>query len=71
MANEYEISMKEKEYKPVTISVTISAETNRLLTESAKRARRAKKIESALRLADHLRLIDNLEGNYQELLIKY
>ncbi|ENN8378778.1 TraY domain-containing protein [Providencia rettgeri] len=63
--------MKEKEYKPVTISVTISAETNRLLTESAKRARRAKKIESALRLADHLRLIDNLEGNYQELLIKY
>lgn len=63
--------MKEKEYKPVTISVTISAETNRLLTESAKRARRSKKVEAVLRLSDHLRLVEHLEGHYQELLIKY
>ncbi|USR67180.1 TraY domain-containing protein (plasmid) [Providencia stuartii] len=63
--------MKEKEYKSVTISVPISAETNRLLTESAKRARRSKKIEAVLRLSDHLRLIEILEGNYQDLLNKY
>ncbi|UEK61594.1 TraY domain-containing protein (plasmid) [Providencia rettgeri] len=63
--------MKEKKYKSVTISVPISAETNRLLTESAKRARRSKKIEAVLRLSDHLRLIKILEGNYQELLNKY
>nr|WP_272526673.1 TraY domain-containing protein [Providencia sp. PROV219] len=49
----------------------MSAETNRLLTESAKRARRSKKIEAVLRLSDHLRLIKILEGNYQELLNKY
>lgn len=63
--------MKEKEYKSVTISVLISAETNRLLTESAKRARRSKKVEAVLRLSDHLRLVEHIEGNYQELLIKY
>lgn len=50
------VKMKEKEYKSVTISVPISAETNRLLTESAKRARRSKKVEAVLRLSDHLRL---------------
>lgn len=71
MVNEYEISMKEKKYKSVTISVPISAETNRLLTESAKRARRSKKVEAVLRLSDHLRLVEHIEGNYQELLIKY
>ena len=64
------VKMKEKEYKSVTISVPISAETNRLLTESAKRARRSKKVEAVLRLSDHLRLVDHIEGNYQELLIK-
>ncbi|MDU7496193.1 MAG: TraY domain-containing protein, partial [Providencia rettgeri] len=48
------VKMKEKEYKSVTISVPISAETNRLLTESAKRARRSKKVEAVLRLSDHL-----------------
>ncbi|HHR6174495.1 TPA: TraY domain-containing protein [Providencia alcalifaciens] len=64
--------MKEKyQYKPVTISVPISAETNRLLTESAKRARRSKKIEAVLRLSDHLRIVDNIEGHYQQLLTKY
>ena len=65
------VFMKEKEYKPVTISVPISAETNRLLTESAKRARRSKKIEAVLRLSDHLRIVDNIEGHYQQLLTKY
>ncbi len=71
MITKNEVPMKEKKYKSVTISVPISAETNRLLTESAKRARRSKKIEAVLRLSDHLRLIKILEGNYQELLNKY
>ncbi|ECH8679240.1 TraY domain-containing protein [Salmonella enterica subsp. enterica serovar Agona] len=53
------------------MSVPISAETNRLLTESAKRARRSKKIEAVLRLSDHLRIVDNIEGHYQQLLTKY
>lgn len=71
MVKRNEDSMKEKEYKAVTISVPISAETNRLLTKSAKRARRSKKVEAVIRLSDHLRLVEHIEGNYQELLIKY
>ncbi|HGN0870210.1 TPA: TraY domain-containing protein [Providencia alcalifaciens] len=49
----------------------MSAETNRLLTESAKQSRRSKKVEAVLRLSEHLRLVGQIEGNYQELLIKY
>ncbi|WP_257474405.1 TraY domain-containing protein [Providencia rettgeri] len=71
MVKRNEVFMKEKDYKSVTISVPISAETNRLLTESAKRARRSKKVEAVLRLSDHLRIVNHIEGNYQELLIKY
>ncbi|WP_407902062.1 TraY domain-containing protein [Providencia rustigianii] len=63
--------MGNKEYKSVTISVPISAETNRLLTESAQRARRSKKVEAVLRLSDHLRIVNHIEGHYQELLTKY
>ncbi|WP_273818539.1 TraY domain-containing protein [Providencia rettgeri] len=71
MVKRNEISMKEKEHKSVTITVPISAETNRLLTKSAKRARRSKRVEAVLRLSEHLRLVEHIEGNYQELLIKY
>ncbi|HHR5887016.1 TPA: TraY domain-containing protein [Providencia alcalifaciens] len=63
--------MENKKYKPVTISVSISAETNRLLTESAQRARRSKKVEAVLRLSDHLRIVNHIEGHYQQLLTKY
>lgn len=63
--------MKNKEYKSVTISVPISAETNRLLTESAQRAKRSKKVEAVIRLSQNLKAIKNIEGNYQEILTKY
>ncbi|HHR6394724.1 TPA: TraY domain-containing protein [Providencia alcalifaciens] len=63
--------MENKKYKPVTISVPISAETNRLLTESAQRVRRSKKVEAVLRLSDHLRIVNHIEGHYQQLLTKY
>lgn len=63
--------MNDNEFKSVMLSVPISAETNRLLTESAKRTRRSKKVEAVLRLSDHLRIVEDIEGNYQELLMKY
>lgn len=63
--------MSDNEFKSVLLNVPISSETNRLLTESAKKAKRSKKIEAVLRLSDHLRIVENIEGNYQELLMKY
>ncbi|MFP4817613.1 hypothetical protein [Providencia hangzhouensis] len=64
--------MKEKEYKLKSqgACLAISAETNRLLTESAKRARRSKRkpFYGYLMTDD---LFEHIEGNYQELLIKY
>lgn len=63
--------MEQKKYRPVTISVSISAETNRLLTESATRSKRTKSIEAIIRLSDSLRTVRHIEGHYQELLTKY
>ncbi|OHT23067.1 TraY domain-containing protein [Providencia stuartii] len=63
--------MKDNKYKSVTISVPISAETNRLLTESAKKAKRSKKVEAVLRISEHLRTVESIEGHYQALLMKY
>lgn len=63
--------MEQKKYRPVTISVSISAETNRLLTESATRSKRTKSIEAIIRLSDSLRTVSHIEGHYQELLTKY
>ncbi|EBV7123965.1 TraY domain-containing protein [Morganella morganii] len=60
-----------KEYRPVTISISISAETNRLLTESAKRSKRTKAIEAIIRLSESLRSVNHIEGHYQQLLTKY
>ena len=63
--------MKQKEYHPVTISISISAETNRLLTESARQSERTKAIEAIIRLSESLRSVDHIEGHYQQLLTKY
>lgn len=63
--------MKQKEYRPVTISVPISAETNRLLTESASRSKRTKTIEAVIRLSESLRTVNHIEGHYPNLLMKY
>lgn len=59
--------MKEKEYKSVAISVPISAETNRLLTESAKRARRSKKSKpfyDCLVIYDLLNILKEITKSY-------
>lgn len=63
--------MKQKEYRPITISVPISAETNRLLTESAKQSKRTKTIEAVIRLSESLRSVNHIEGHYPNLLMKY
>ncbi|MEY0004149.1 TraY domain-containing protein [Morganella morganii] len=60
-----------KEYRPVTISISISAETNRLLTESAYRSKRTKAIEAIISLSESLRSVNYIEGHYQQLLMKY
>ncbi|HEM7567214.1 TPA: TraY domain-containing protein [Serratia marcescens] len=53
------------------MSISISAETNRLLTESAKRSKRTKAIEAIIRLSESLRSVNHIEGHYQQLLTKY
>lgn len=63
--------MKKVDFKPVTISVSISAETNRLLTESASRSKRTKAIEAIIRLSESLRSVNHIEGHYSNLLNKY
>jgi enolase len=63
--------MKKIDFKPVTISVSISAETNRLLTESASRSKRTKAIEAIIRLSESLRSVNHIEGHYPNLLNKY
>lgn len=63
--------MEQKQYRVVTISVPISAETNRLLTESASRSKRTKVIEAIIRLSESLRTVEYIEGHYPNLLNKY
>lgn len=43
------------DYQSVFITIRLSAEFNRLLTESCKRSNRKKIQEAVLRLEDHLR----------------
>ncbi|ECG4848169.1 TraY domain-containing protein [Salmonella enterica subsp. enterica serovar Newport] len=49
----------------------MSAETNRLLTESASRSKRTKAIEAIIRLSESLRSVNHIEGHYPNLLNKY
>jgi len=44
----------ENEYKAVKINMSMSAKTNKLLSESALRSNRSKVCEAELRLADHV-----------------
>ncbi|GGI90887.1 TraY domain-containing protein [Legionella impletisoli] len=43
-----------KNYKDIFVTIKLSAEGNKLLTESCKRAHRKKLQEATLRLEDHL-----------------
>ncbi|WP_419421554.1 TraY domain-containing protein (plasmid) [Legionella sp. D16C41] len=47
-------SNNKKDYKDVFITIKISSEGNKLLTESCKRSKRKKIQEATLRLEDHL-----------------
>ncbi|HCU5991523.1 MAG: hypothetical protein CMF38_07960 [Legionellaceae bacterium] len=51
-----EIIVKEeqKNYKPVFITIQLSSEANKLLSESAARSHRKKLQEATIRLDDHL-----------------
>jgi len=52
-----EVAVKEEQkesYKPVFITIQLSSEVNRLLSESAARSHRKKLQETRLRLEDHL-----------------
>lgn len=47
-------------YKPVYISIKLSAEANQALSEAAMRTGRTKKTEARLRLESHLRHIESI-----------
>jgi len=52
-----EVAVKEEQkesYKPVFITIQLSSETNKLLSESAARSHRKKLQEATIRLDDHL-----------------
>lgn len=48
-------SCSDDEFTNVTITLRIDAETNRLLTQSAKRSKRTKRTEAEFRLTDHVK----------------
>ncbi len=45
---------EQKNYKPVFITIQLSSEANKLLSESAARSHRKKLQEATIRLDDHL-----------------
>ncbi|BET65021.1 TraY domain-containing protein [Yersinia pseudotuberculosis] len=57
-----------KNYKPITVSVVLSSESNKRLTEAAEKAGRSKRIEAMLRIAHHLKTISEVDGNYWEII---
>ncbi|MGL4927205.1 MAG: TraY domain-containing protein [Plesiomonas shigelloides] len=48
-------SCSDDDFTDVTITLRIDAETNRLLTQSAKRSKRTKRTEAEFRLTDHVK----------------
>ena len=47
-------------YKPVTVTIELDADTNKLLSQSAKRSLRTKKDEALIRLVDHLQIVQSV-----------
>lgn len=58
---------KNKKYKPMSILLVISAESNKLLTEAALKAGRSKRIEGMLRIDHSLKNIPFVDGDYWEI----
>lgn len=48
------------EYPSISVTIDITSDTNRKLSLSAKRSGRAKRMEAALRLSNHLDLITDI-----------
>ncbi|CNI39660.1 Uncharacterised protein [Yersinia pekkanenii] len=59
---------KNKKYKPISIYIVISAESNKCLTESALKAGRSKRIEAMLRLNHSLKNDSYVDGDYWEII---
>ncbi|HHL2459840.1 TPA: TraY domain-containing protein [Yersinia enterocolitica] len=57
-----------KKYKPISMSVVLSSESNKRLTEAAEKAGRSKRIEAMLRIAHHLKTVPEVDGNYWEII---
>jgi TraY domain len=58
---------KNKKYKPMSIELVLSAESNKILTESALKAGRSKRIEGMLRLDHNLKNVPYVDGDYWEI----
>ncbi|QKJ09327.1 TraY domain-containing protein [Yersinia massiliensis] len=58
---------KNKKYKPMSILLVLSAESNKLLTESALKSGRSKRIEGMLRIDHSLKNIPFVDGDYWEI----
>lgn len=59
---------KNESSKPITISVVLSPESNRRLMASAKASGRTKRVEAMMRMAHHLKYVDEVDENYWEIL---
>ncbi|HEN3636722.1 TraY domain-containing protein [Yersinia sp. 2538 StPb PI] len=57
-----------KNFKPITLSVVLSSESNKRLSESAEKAGRSKRIEAMLRIAHHLKTVPEVDGDYWEII---
>ncbi|MGE4781444.1 TraY domain-containing protein [Yersinia enterocolitica] len=58
---------KNKKYKPMSIELVLSAESNKLLTESALKTGRSKRIEGSLRMDHSLKTVPFVDGDYWEI----
>lgn len=59
---------KHEAQKPITISVVLSPESNRRLMASAKASGRTKRVEAMMRMAHHLKHVDEVNENYWEMI---
>lgn len=59
--------MPNKDYKPITINISLSSDTHELLDRSAKQSNRSKRQEATLRVIHSLKNINLLKGDYWEI----
>lgn len=59
--------MHNKDYKPITINISLSSDIHELLDSSAKLSNRSKRQEATLRVIHSLKNIKLLKGDYWEI----